>query len=171
MGEETERLYREDWTSAGIGELVTHLLGTHHRLARALCDDLLHAHPLPVLIDFIRFLVAHQEYEERELFPRCLALEDQLTRSVPQAVEGLDAAIHAMSVSHAELDALVAEVGGILPGDATLATLVSDLRLHHHKEDTILLPAVLYARDLLATRIRRSVSGSLLAIPPVRPDR
>lgn len=163
----------EDWSQAGMGELIEHLLVCHHRRLRqelprlALLLDALPAPALPescgdLRLRFQAFRTAidhHLHHEETGLFPYCVFLEHGAEGSGPSSATGL-IAIRGTSHGHAELaidlqrlldqaEALAGEAGeaeGFLSG---LRALAEDTRQHAYEEDEILVPAAIFAQDLI----------------------
>jgi iron-sulfur cluster repair protein YtfE (RIC family) len=170
----------EDWTQAGINELIDHIIGHHHRYLFAelgrLAILLDHLAPDHLIQRFARWraeLCAHMAHEEDELFPLCRELEH------PSRREGLanpEAQLHGMYQGHADAeDDLVAicEAVSELTGESalvatiqqTMADLISNLHAHVELEDSVLLPAVIFQREVQQTRRFRK-TRALAALEP-----
>lgn len=160
-----------DWAVMDVEELVEHIVTTHHgplRAELARLEDLAvvveetfgHAHPVVVdlSLTFARLratLVAHLGTEESTLFPALHALGARGPLSAADA-ETVASMLRSMRDDHetvAELlDALRAVTGGYRVFDGAdlharqlydgLAALDADTRLHLHKENNVLDPAV-----------------------------
>ncbi len=170
----------EDWTQAGIGELIDHIINHHHcylfaELGR-LAILLDHLAPDRLVQRFARWraeLCAHMEHEENELFPLCRQLEH------PNRREGLanpDVQLHGMYQGHADAeDDLVAicedlsDLSGpsilVAAVQQAMADLISNLHVHVDLEDSVLLPAVIFQREVQQTRRFRS-TRALAALEP-----
>ena len=165
------------WATMGLVQLVDHVEATHHRYLDAelpRLDDLavtvlrVHGERHPELAGVRRLvaelrldLVPHLAKEERVLFPavRALAVADG-------ADPWLQAPIGVMRLEHDHagnlLDDLRAITGGYAAPDdacasyralyAGLAALDDDTRLHVHKENNVLFPAVLRTEQRLVER-------------------
>lgn len=172
-----------DWTAASIGELITHLVSTHHEATRRWCAELeelgrIQGGRVGAAASLLaRELLAHQEQEERATFPLSIALEAACHDPALPLVDAAPA-IHQMAVGHAHWAPQVAQLQrlvGISEDDApqaaartappdpaevvrrerlrhVCAALVSDLERHRWLEEQVLLPAVLFYQDLLASR-------------------
>lgn len=170
---------RPDWMALGMGELVDHIVETHHDYLRAelprlssLVDKVAVAHGAahPELLEvrevFRRLrddLESHTAKEEQVLFPVCRELEEADT--VPELPFGtVKNPIGAMMDEHVEageglqkLRELTGEYA--VPGDAcntyrvmleSLAELERDTHLHVFKENSILFPKAAAAESALA---------------------
>ena len=168
-----------DWSQYGISELIDHVVRTHHPFLFAelgrlevLVKDLdetlaRHVHC------WAEDLRAHMEHEEDTLFPLCRAMEANRDAGINLDPE---TELHGMYRGHenAEIDLVViCESVGDIANDSrtlhcvrsTLADIIADLHQHLELEDTVLLPAVLFERDLRATRTFRK-SQVLRALQP-----
>jgi iron-sulfur cluster repair protein YtfE (RIC family) len=166
----------EDLSLLGISELIARITTTHHpylfaelgRLAVLVdwCGD---QDLLVRLEDWASGLRAHMEHEERELFPLCRALDEDHDADP-------DNGLHGMYRGHEDAEAelnlmcdLVANLAG--PTDvlaalrSCLTETIADLHQHIELEDGVLLPAVIFERDLRATRSFRKSRG-LKALEP-----
>jgi iron-sulfur cluster repair protein YtfE (RIC family) len=173
-----------DWTSASIPELIAHLVRVHHAHAR---DTLRRAEVLvrqasvfPATAEakemarryraFAQDFLSHLDHEESELFPLCLSLERALHH--PDEAEKIDVgvAIHAMSLGHGDAAEALAVMLGLarsLPHGnkprivaelrAMFEDLAVDLVEHSRLEEEILLPAVIFAQEIVAARKAHSM--------------
>ena len=160
----------------GISEVIARITATHHpylfaelgRLA-VLIDGTGDRELLARLEDWASDLRSHMEHEERELFPLCRALDEDHDADP-------DRALHGMYRGHEDAEAeltLICERIAALGGEselltalrAGLADLIEDLHQHIELEDGVLLPAVIFERDLRATRSFRKTRG-LKALEP-----
>ena len=166
----------EDGSLLGISELIARITTTHHpflfaelgRLA-VLVESIGDRELLARLDDWASDLRSHMEHEERELFPRCRALDEDHDADPDQA-------LHGMYRGHEDAEAeltLICERIAALGGESALLTalraglaeLIEDLHQHIELEDGVLLPAVIFERDLRATRSFRK-SRVLKALEP-----
>ncbi len=167
-----------DFSSHPIGELVEHLRRWHHpflrnELARldtllagmggiadAVRDDLRH---------LSRYVIDHLDQEEEQLFPAFLLIESGTDEAIDP-----DQLIHHNVATHHELmlgllqlahqcDSLPANGDGILARQL-VNELVDDTDLHGEIEDDILVPAVVFTRDLNTARQQRITSARLKAL-------
>lgn len=181
---EPQNAHGTDWSQYGIGELIDHVLATHHPFLTAELGrfELLVAHTpaSPVLRQRIAHwaaeLFAHIEHEEVELFPLCRRFETS-RRAAERPVDGdPESELHGMYRGHEDSESeLVTICNGIsdLTADTlllanirkTLEDLITDLHVHVDLEDGVLLPAVLFAQELEDTRRFRK-SRALRALTP-----
>ena len=170
----------EDWTQAGISELIDHIISHHHRYLFAelgrLAILLDHLAPEQLIQRFARWraeLCAHMEHEENELFPLCRELER------PSRRDGLanpESQLHGMYQGHAaaeddlvaiceDVSDLTGESHVIAAVQQAMADLISNLHVHVELEDSVLLPAVLFQREVQQTRRFRK-TRALAALEP-----
>lgn len=166
----------EDVSLLGISEVIARITATHHpylfaelgRLA-VLIHGTGDRELLARLDDWASDLRSHMEHEERELFPRCRALDEDHDADPDQA-------LHGMYRGHEDAEAklsLICERVAALSGEsdvltalrAGLADLIEDLHQHIELEDGVLLPAVIFECDLRATSSFRK-SRVLKALEP-----
>lgn len=167
----------QPWAAMGIVELTDHILATHHRYlwdelprVQALAEKVASAHGdrHPELAEVCRLttelradLEQHLGKEERVLFPAIAALA-ATDAPVPEFHFGRVAnPIATMLIEHDRAGDLLADLrrvtGGYrVPDDGcasyrafydALAALEADTRLHVHKENNVLFPAVLRVDD------------------------
>ena len=166
----------EDVSMLGISEVIARITSAHHpylfaelgRLA-VLVESIGDRELLARLHDWGSDLRSHMEHEEHELFPRCRALDEDHDANPDQALHGM---YRGHEDAEAELS-LICEQVAALSGESEvltalrtgLADLIADLHLHIELEDGVLLPAVIFERDLRATRSFRKSRG-LKALEP-----
>ena len=177
---------QEDWTSAGIDELVAHILQHHHQPLRweltrlsYLIKRLAHTnqqrelHELATGFDLLRdSLLVHILQEELEAFPLCLHL-DQCSHHPGESIdESARDTLHFMAAGHLEtvddverLYLLAERASSISDPDipivkAGLTAMRDDLVLHTRIENEILLPAALFAADLILSRRNKTTTSS-----------
>ncbi len=161
---------RADTAQLDIGELIDQVLLGHHRFLFAELGR------LETLLGMVRApptlcaqvgawaedLRRHMVHEEDSLFPLCRALDADGEQPDP------DPQLHGMYRSHEDAELMLvpicAEIGD-LAGDPilltvirrTLGDIITDLHRHLETEDGVLLPAVLFERELRVTsRVRKS---------------
>jgi regulator of cell morphogenesis and NO signaling len=170
--------HHADWTDASIPELIEHIVAGHHRslreqLTRA-ATLLRQATVFPATdqsLEFARRYVAfahqmlgHLDHEERVLFPACIALDHAFHHHGAKAVDASEAA-HVMALGHGsaagELDELARLARSLPDGNKpvtvtalreAIAAMSADLIEHSRVEEEILLPAVLFEQEVVATR-------------------
>lgn len=155
------------WTEYGIAELIEHLVTTHHaylvsevpRLLELGARLAVEGAPLQhldaamtVLDQLDEELGPHLATEEEVLFPWC----QRLLAGEPVG-DWVAARVRCMRRDHVATESLLAELGRLtdnfaVPDSATpacraflvgLAGFVADTRLHIHKEEDVLFPALL----------------------------
>jgi regulator of cell morphogenesis and NO signaling len=167
-----------DWSTAPLGELVDHIVTTHHGYLREALPRLAYlaarvatvhgeAHPelrklQRVYNAFQRELDQHMEKEERVLFPLCRELET--ARVLPEFHCGsVNLPILRMMVEHQDAGDALARMRELTndftpPADACntyramlagLAELERDMHQHVHKENNILFPRAAAAEAAL----------------------
>ncbi len=167
----------EDLASASLGELVDHLLRCHHQplrcelnrvslLIRHLARAHQHQRDIQALASGFALLrdslLVHLLQEEMDAFPLCLELE-ALKLATTRTIEApLAEPLHFMAAGHLEtgddldrLGQLALRAGLTNDPDAglvirALSAMEQDLRVHTTIENEILLPAGLFACELLA---------------------
>ena len=166
----------EDVSLLGISEVIARITATHHpylfaelgRLA-VLVEGIGDRDLLASLDDWASDLRSHMEHEERELFPRCRALDEDHDADPDQALHGMyrghEDAEAELSLIRERVAALSGESEMLTALRTGLADLIADLHLHIELEDGVLLPAVIFERDLRATRSFRKSRG-LKALEP-----
>ena len=170
-----------DWTTMSPGELVDHIETTHHRYLHeelprlaALTDKVVGVHGTrhpelhDVAITFAALrddLEPHLMKEERVLFPMIRELATATTAPTFHC-GSLANPVRMMLLEHDQAGELLASLRSITagfepPADACasyqalyhgLAEVEADTRLHVHKENNVLVPAVLTLEDALSTR-------------------
>lgn len=168
-----------DWTQSDIGEVIDHLVATHHpylfaelgRLEILITglDDAALTSRMRRWGDELR---EHMIDEELTLFPLCLAMAHDQEVDPAQGLHGM---YRGHEDAEADLVAICEAIGecrddrdddgllGIIR--LTLADVIADLHRHLELEDTVLLPAVLFECDLRATSLFRK-SQVLKALQP-----
>jgi iron-sulfur cluster repair protein YtfE (RIC family) len=184
----------DGWSDAPIDELVLHIVAEHHgymraelarlaRLARLLTTSLPASAVLDGLQSAINLLrqtwLAHLVREESELFPHCLELTRWRRDDGRDRLERLLDASHHMTHDHRELSGLDGRVLERVTtlersgqaGHAVLTALrnllqamAADRLAHTSKEDDILVPAVLFAQEMLRAESERSRSSRRSAL-------
>jgi iron-sulfur cluster repair protein YtfE (RIC family) len=178
-----------DWSMATMSELVGDILITHHLPLRSelrRIDILIHQfcrrHPELAHFDlhgvYARLadgLNAHLDHEEGVVFPLGLAIE-RASRHPGQDVPASSAvtgAIRYMALGHQDAAQAIRRLLVVLRqvqmntfdtdlgliSDA-LAAMLADLTQHEDKEDGILMPAVIFADELLRSRAAAPASTS-----------
>lgn len=160
-----------DWASMDVAALVDHIVSTHHERLRGelvRCENLVvvveesHGAEHPVVISvattFARLhatLVTHMEFEEANLFPtlRQLSAHEPLS---PADVETVMTMLRSMRDDHETASELLDELRALTGGYRVfagadmnsrllyegLAAIDADTRMHVHKENNLLYPAV-----------------------------
>ena len=176
----------DDLRSATLTELVEHLLKAHHQPMRwelnrlsVLMNTLADAHHdwsdiQALKCDFGHLhdaLLIHLLQEEREAFPLCVELEKRHHSTLTFDPAQIDV-LHGMAMGHQEtsddlkrLRDLAERASVSNDPDAKLVVqgliaMHDDLLLHTMIENEILLPAAMFACELLATRRGSNVSSS-----------
>jgi len=177
---------QEDWTSAGIDELVEHILVHHHQPLRweltrlgYLIKRLERTHQQREMHEFATgftllrdSILVHILQEEVEAFPLCILL-DQCSHHPGESIdESARDTLHFMAAGHLEtvddverLDLLAERASSINDPDipivkAGLTAIREDLILHTSTENDILLPAALFAADLILSRRNKATTTS-----------
>jgi regulator of cell morphogenesis and NO signaling len=168
-----------DWSQASLGELVDHIVTTHHEYLRrelprlqemAAKVALVHGDRHPEMVQvhelFERFKPEqelHMAKEEAVLFPMCKLLDTATEVPRTFCAGTLRHPIEAMERDHAIAGDDLAEMrrltNGFTPPEdacntfrvllAGLAELEEDMHLHIHKENNILFPRALAKEDSL----------------------
>lgn len=155
------------WTDYGVTELIDHLVGTHHAylvtefprlldLGEQLLAAEAEAFPeLPAVLDRLdrlnEELGPHLLTEEEVLFPWCRRLE-----AGEPVDDWVTARVHCMHRQHVDTEALLDDLRRLtdnfaVPAGASpehrafitgMAAFDADTRLHIHKEEDVLFPAV-----------------------------
>jgi len=154
----------EDWTTAPLGDLIDHIVDTHHDYLRRELPELesllmtvtdAHGaevawlHPtLEVFQTLKPDLETHMMSEEERVFPSIRALEDK--GAAPLDEDGVEAMIKEHDDSGAALERLRDLTNDYTPPDGAcpkfrsamdrLQTFEADLHRHIHKENNILFP-------------------------------
>lgn len=178
----TPRSEELDWSRAGLGEIVDHILITHHEYLRrelprieAMAEKvaLVHGERHPEMVEvyklFERFKPEqelHMAKEEGVLFPMCKLLDTAIEVPRTFCAGTLRHPIEAMEREHAMAGNDLAEMrrltNGFTPPEdacntfrvllASLADLEVDMHLHIHKENNILFPKALAKEDALRSK-------------------
>lgn len=172
-----------DWSMATIPELVEDIIASHHQTLRhelrrlgILISQFVQRHPeldqVDAEGDFARFaakVVAHLDHEEAVVFPLSVVVEEASRRldagHYPQG--DVTEAIRFMNSGHddasASLQAMISMVSALatISRDPDLAVIgdglramQADLAVHVLKEESVLLPAVIFADELIRARAR-----------------
>jgi regulator of cell morphogenesis and NO signaling len=169
---------QEDWTSAGIDELVDHLVKHHHQPLRweltrlgYLINRLATLHQqrelqeLATGFSLLRdCLLVHLLQEEVDAFPLCVQLDQSSHHPGEMINDSARDQLHVMAAGHFEiiddverLQVLAERAIAISDPDipiitAGLTAMREDLVVHTRTENDILLPAAMFAADLILSR-------------------
>ena len=181
-----------DWSMVTIPELIQDIIVTHHLplrrelgrlgvLIRSFCAR----HPEFAQIDldglasrFSAEVTIHIDHEEAVVFPLSIAIE-AASRGQQEAIpasKDVTAAIRFMSLGHEDAAGTIRRLMGLLhvvpmrsadPDIAVISeglnALHADMVIHAYKEESILLPAVVFADEQIAAGAHlrlRPISGS-----------
>ena len=174
-----------DWSSASLPDLIRDIVETHHNPMRheisrfrLLISQFCLRHPDADLVEVAREfpglvhgILIHVGHEEAIVFPAGIAIHEASRRSGMRFPISIDvaAAIRFMSLGHDDVDHALRRMKALLGAlsaahiDPDLPLMIAcidrmqtDLAIHEHKEDSVLLPAVIFAEEQVRARSLRS---------------